>query len=116
MPSNLKGNKDANAITESAVLKVEDTNRIRERYRAICEIPENPIEIELGKKQEIDNGRGALGVIQAVGSEGEIDKLNDLRYKMHPGEYNLQPVKSEIISGNEIPDMGKEIPKEGTYN
>ena len=60
MSSKLKENKDANAITEVAVLKVEETNRIRELYREIFEIPENPIAIELGMGREIDDGRGAL--------------------------------------------------------
>ena len=36
----LKGNQDVNLITESAVLKIGETNKIREPYRALSEIPE----------------------------------------------------------------------------
>ena len=49
----LKENQDADLITEVAVLKVNEANGIRERYRAIFEIPENPSEIELRKKQKL---------------------------------------------------------------
>ena len=36
----LKENQDVNLITESAVLKISETNEIRELYRALIEIPE----------------------------------------------------------------------------
>ena len=51
----LKEIQEANSITETAVLKAQEANIIRELYRAICEIPEKLIEIELGKKREIEN-------------------------------------------------------------
>ena len=37
----LKENQDANSITEAAVLKVNESYKILEIYRAIFEIPEN---------------------------------------------------------------------------
>ena len=36
----LKGNQDANLITESAVLEINEANKIRELYRTLREIPE----------------------------------------------------------------------------
>ena len=56
----LKENQDADSITEVAGLKANGANKIRELYSDICEIPENPTEIELWKKQEIENERGSL--------------------------------------------------------
>ena len=108
MSSKLKENKDANAITEVAVLKAKEANEIRERYMAICEIPENPIAIELGK-QEIGNEWGALAGIQEVGNAGQIGKLNSLRYEIQQGETNLPRGKSEIILENEPPVMGDQF-------
>ena len=35
-----KANQDLGSITEVAVLKVDETNEIRDIYREICEIPE----------------------------------------------------------------------------
>ena len=54
----LKANQDANPITEVAVLKINETDKIRELYRAICEIPETPNETELKMKKETEmNGK-----------------------------------------------------------
>ena len=36
-----KDNPDANSITEVAILKVNEANKIRDLYRGMCEIPEN---------------------------------------------------------------------------
>ena len=47
----LKGNQDVNLITEAAVLKISETNKIRDLYRAISEIPETAKEKELEEKQ-----------------------------------------------------------------
>ena len=33
-----RANRDAGSITEAAVLKVKESNKIRDLYRAICEI------------------------------------------------------------------------------
>ena len=41
----LKENQELNFLTEKSVLKVQETNKIRELFRAIFEFPENPIEI-----------------------------------------------------------------------
>ena len=37
----LKANQDANSITEVAVLGINEAAKIRELYRALCEIPDN---------------------------------------------------------------------------
>ena len=41
----LKENQDANSIIETTVLKVRETNKIREIYREICEIPESRVKL-----------------------------------------------------------------------
>ena len=43
----LKENKESYSINETAVLKVQETNKIQGLYGAIFEIPENPIGAEL---------------------------------------------------------------------
>ena len=43
----LKENKDTGSITVVGVLEIHETNVIRDLYRAICEIPDNPNGIEL---------------------------------------------------------------------
>ena len=42
----LKENQKANSITETDVLKVRETNRIRDLYRGISEIPENRAKLD----------------------------------------------------------------------
>ena len=49
----LKENQDTGSIDEVAVLKVVETNKIREIYRAICESPEKPSEIESGGSKKL---------------------------------------------------------------
>ena len=105
----LKGNQDVGPITYVAVLKINETGEIRNIYRAICEIPEKPNEIELETKQEMGNGRCDLGEIQEVNSADRIDQLNDLRFKIQSGKFNLSRAKSAKISENKIPGMRKEF-------
>ena len=50
----LNGNQEAYLITEKAILKVQETNKIRERYRVVCEFPAKPSDAELRKKREIE--------------------------------------------------------------
>ena len=45
-----------------------------------------------------------------------IDQLNALRFKMQSGNKNCPREKIAKISGNGMPGIGKEIPKEETYN
>ena len=47
-----------------------------------------------------------------MNSADQIGQLNDLRYKMQPGKNNASRGKSEIISENEIPGMGKKFRKQ----
>ena len=51
-----------------------------------------------------------------VNSADRIDQLNALRFKMQSGNKNSPREKSGEISENEMPRMGKEIPKAETYN
>ena len=55
----LMGNKDLVRITEVAVLKINEAGKIRERYRAIGEIPETEKErnVNKGKKWMGKNGK-----------------------------------------------------------
>ena len=53
---------------------------------------------------------------EQVTSDDQIDQLNALRFKTQMGSKNLSREKSVKISENEIPCMGKEIPKEEPYN
>ena len=57
----LKENKDADSITEAAVLKVSESSNIREICRAICEIPENQSEIELKRCGKLTSNGGLWG-------------------------------------------------------
>ena len=84
-----KENQDACAITEVAVLNVHGANEIRELYREICEVPENPCEIELQTNQSIGNGCKSVGGIQEANSADRIDQLNALRFEMQSGKRNL---------------------------
>ena len=47
----LEENIEANLITGGSISKVQETNKILEICRAICEFPEKPSEIELRKKR-----------------------------------------------------------------
>ena len=77
------------AITEKSALKAQETNRIRKLFRAICEIPGKPIEIELSKKREMGNEWESLEESNVVNSADQIGQLNALRFKMRPVNKNL---------------------------
>ena len=47
----LKENQDVGRFTEVAVLKINETNKIRELCRAICEIPETEQEKDANKRK-----------------------------------------------------------------
>ena len=49
-----KANRDVRSITEVAVLKVNESNEIRDICSAICEIPENRVRSNR-KEREIEN-------------------------------------------------------------
>ena len=51
----LKGGQEVDAITETAVLEVQEANKIREIYSAICESPGKPSETDLRETREIEN-------------------------------------------------------------
>ena len=67
----LKENQDADLITEPAVLGINETNKIRELYRTLCEIPETKKEMK--SNQEIAKEWKEMGEIPEVNSAGRID-------------------------------------------
>ena len=105
----LQGNQDAASIAEAVVLKVIETNKIRDRCRAICGIPENRMESNR-KKQGVGNEWKALGAIQEVNSADQIDQLNASRFEMQ-SRGRICLVGSGEISENEMPGMGEKSRK-----
>ena len=90
----LKENQDVGRFTEVAVLKINETNKIRERYRALCEIPETEKEKDVNKRQEVGKEWEAMGEISEVNSADQIGKLEALRFKMEPKNSNLSRLKA----------------------
>ena len=78
----LKGKQDLGRITEVAVLKINDTNKIRERYRPIGEIPEAEKGRKANKRQEAESEWGGMGELFEVNSANQIGQLESLRFKM----------------------------------
>ena len=89
----LKENQDFNLITDAAVLKINETGKIRELCRALSEIPATATEKELKAKQEVANEWKAIEEIQVVNIDGQIDQLEALRFKMKLGNFNLPSPK-----------------------
>ena len=79
---NLKENQVVGRITEVAVLEINETNKIRELYRGIGEIPETEKEKDANKRQEVENGWAAMGGISEVNSADRIGQLAALRFEM----------------------------------
>ena len=61
-------------IAEVAVLKINETSKIRELYRAIGEIPETEKERMVNKRQEVEAGWKAMGEIVEVNSADQNDQ------------------------------------------
>ena len=84
----LMENRDAGRITEVAVLKINEANKIRELYRRIGEIPETEKEKEVGKRGEMEEEWEAMGeIIEAQGAH-QADQLGALRFKMGATNHN----------------------------
>ena len=110
----LKGNQDANSITETAVLKVQETNKIRVIFiGGICEIPEKPGAVELRKQQEIEGEWESSEGNKEANSADRIDQLNALRFRMQSGNKNPKR-KCGKIPEIEMSGMGG-IQEEETY-
>ena len=60
---------------------MQETNKFRELFRAICEIPDKPSAIELRKNQEIESEWGSLEESNGVNSADQIGQLNALQFK-----------------------------------
>ena len=69
--------------------KAQETNNIRELYRAICEFQEKPSETELRKKQGIETEWEFPEESRKVNSADRIDQLNSSRFKTQMGSKNL---------------------------
>ena len=85
----LMENRDAGRITEVAVLKINEANKIRELYRRIGEIPETEKEKEVGKRGEMEEEWEAMGEISEVASANQTDQLEALRFTMKSENANL---------------------------
>ena len=89
-------NESSKLIEEGAVLKVKETNKIRELYRIMNEIPESYKEKELRIKQEVENEWNEWNNVADVMSADEVDPLIGLRFKF--GQLNsLSRAASELI-------------------
>ena len=73
-------------IAEEAVLKVSETNKIRELYRITNEIPETEKEKELRIKQEVEKEWGEWNNVL---SADEVGPLVGLRFKF--GKLRIYP-------------------------
>ena len=94
---------------------MNEQNKVRELYRILNEIPESKKEKELRIRQEVEKEWGEWDNVVDVKSADEVDPLIGLRFKFG-NKKNLPMEASELILENEMPGMGKEIPKEETYN
>ena len=106
-PFKLEENKERNLTTKNAISKAQEATKIPEFYRVIFEIPEKKSEwgIERRKKLKLN---GDVGWKQEVDSSDRIGQLGASRFKTQMGSKNLSRGKSDGISDNEMPDMGKQ--------
>ena len=105
-------NENAKLIAEEAVLKMNETNKIRELYRIMNEMPETKKGKELRIKQEVEKEWNEWNIVL---SADEVGPLVGLRFKFGETK-NLSRAASELIPESEMPGMRKEIPNEETYN
>ena len=103
----LKENQDANRITELATLKLRETNKIKELYRGVSEIPETEKEKNVRERHKVEEEWKAMEEISEVKSAYRTDQLGALRFKMKSKNRNLTRWKSGIISENEMPGGAK---------
>ena len=91
-----KANRDAGAITEVAVLKVNGSEKSISLYGDL-RYSRNPNATELGTKQEIENEWVDAEEIQEVNIAGQIGQLNDFRFEMQSGKCNFPRRGSEKL-------------------
>ena len=106
-----KENQDMNQLTETATLKIEEANKIRELYKIIGEFTESEKGKQLGERQKVEEEWKEMEEINNSLNVNQTDQLEALRYKMKAKNHNLSKEKSEQIMENEMPGMRKEIPK-----
>ena len=107
--------ESAKLLAEGAVLEVKETNKVRELYRIMNEIPESKKEKELRIRQEVEKEWNEWNNVVDVKSADEVDPLIGISFKFG-NKKNLSRTASELILENEMPGVRKEIPKEETYN
>ena len=84
----MKENQDAERITESAVLKINEANKIKELYRLMGNSG-NGKENQLGEKQEVEEEWGEMGKLRDVNSADPKDQLPALRVMAKSNNKNL---------------------------
>ena len=67
-----QGVQDAGAITEAATMKMDEAGIARGIFREICEIPDKPSGVELGRSKKLKAGRELMAKLN---SAGQIDHL-----------------------------------------
>ena len=93
---------------EERFLEVQETKKIRQLYRAICENPEKKSERGLRKKKEIEIEGKLSEESKKLNSADRIDQLAALRFKAQMGSNRLSMGEIEEISENQMPGMRKE--------
>ena len=73
-------NESSKLIAEGTVLKVKETNKIRELYQIMNEIPESYKEKELRIKQEVEKEWNEWNNVIDVRSADEVGPLIGLRF------------------------------------
>ena len=81
MSKKLKEHQDVGGITDVAVLKINEANKMRELYRVLGEIHETGKEKNVDKKKEVGGECKAMGEISEVNSADQIGQLEASRFK-----------------------------------
>ena len=89
-------NESSKLIAEGAVLKVKETNKIRELYRILNEIPESYKEKELRIKQEVEKEWSEWNNAIDVRGADEVGPLIGLRFKFGKMK-SISRATSELI-------------------
>ena len=74
-----------------AVLKVNETNKIRGLFRIMNEIPGSYNEKEFRIRKEVEKGRGQWGNVMDVLSADEVGPLIGMRLNL--GKWKISPVR-----------------------
>ena len=112
-----KENQDAKQLTETATLKINETNKIKELYKILGEFTVSEKEKQLKESQKVEEEWKEMEDINNLSKVNQIGQLEVLELKeKERNNYNLPKIRSEQILENGIIGMGEEIPKGGTKN